>query len=180
MKHLKNIAVIMFVMALSLPVLGQNKKDKKVIKDADKAVATLLKVNPDMRHYFDKSAGCVIFPNVGKGGFIVGGASGNGVLYQYGVKKGMAHLTEFNIGLEFGGEALIEVIFFETLDEVNKFKEGNFQFDAGITATAIKSGMSMDAKYKDGVAVFTHAKGGLMAEASVGGQKFKYKPFDEM
>ena len=180
MKHLKNMVALLMVLTLTIPVMGQSKKDKKVIKDADKAVQTLLKVNPNMRHYFDKSAGCVIFPNVGKGGFIVGGASGNGVLYQYGVKKGMAHLAELNIGLELGGEALIEVIFFETLDEVNKFKEGKFQFDAGITATAIKSGISYDAKYKDGVAVFTHAKGGLMAEASVGGQKFKYKPFDEM
>lgn len=158
---------------------AQTKKDQKVIKDADEAVSTLLKVNPDLREYFDKSAGCVIFPNVGKGGFIIGGASGNGVLYVYGKKQGMASVKEFNIGMQIGGEALIEVIFFESTDQVEEFKKGKFEFDAGISATALKSGESLDAKYNDGVAVFTHTKGGLMADVSVGGQKFNYKPFAE-
>lgn len=177
MKHVKTLMLLLLVGNLSLSLSAQSSKDKKIIDDADKAVATLLEVNPGLREYFDKSAGCVIFPNVGKGGFIVGGASGNGVLYEYGKKKGMASVKELNVGLQAGGQALIEVIFFETKDEVDKFKESKFQFDAGVSATVLKSGESLDAKYKDGVAVFTHSKGGLMAEASVGGQKFSYKPF---
>ncbi|MGJ5641103.1 YSC84-related protein [Formosa sp. S-31] len=177
MKHVKILLLLLLVGNLSLSLSAQSSKDKKIIDDADKAVATLLEVNPGLREYFDKSAGCVVFPNVGKGGFIVGGASGNGVLYEYGKKKGMASVKELNVGLQAGGQALIEVIFFETKEEVDKFKESKFQFDAGVSATVLKSGESLDAKYKDGVAVFTHSKGGLMAEASVGGQKFSYKPF---
>lgn len=179
MKQLKTLITFLLLTQLSVSLSAQSEKDKKIIKDADAAVATLLEVNPSLREYFDKSAGCVIFPNVGKGGFIIGGASGNGVLYEYGKKKGMASVKELNVGLTAGGQALIEVIFFESKEEVDKFKEGKFTFDAGVSATAIKSGESLDAKYKDGVAVFTHTKGGLMAEASVGGQKFNYKPFKD-
>ncbi|MBP1839449.1 YSC84-related protein [Formosa algae] len=178
MKAFKNILALFVICSMTLTASAQSKKDKKVIKEADAAVKTLLEVNPGLKDFFDKSAGCVIFPNVGKGGFIIGGASGNGVLYQYGHKKGMAVLKEVSVGLQAGGQALIEVIFFEQLEDVEKFKEEKFEFDAGISAVALKSGESLDAKYKDGVAVFTHSKAGLMAEASVGGQKFSYKAFE--
>jgi len=162
---------------MSFAVHAQRRKDKKIIKESDAAVATLLEVNPDLRSFFDTSAGCVIFPNVGKGGFIIGGASGNGVLYEYGKKQGMASLKEINVGLQAGGQALIEIIFFEALDDVETFKAGTFEFDAGVSAVVLKTGESLDAKYKDGVAVFTHSKAGLMAEASIGGQRFTYKAF---
>ncbi|WMI68089.1 lipid-binding SYLF domain-containing protein [Mangrovimonas sp. YM274] len=177
MRHFKKLMVFLFVGNLALTLSAQSSKDQKIIEEADKAVATLLEVNPGLREYFDKSAGCVVFPNVGKGGLIIGGASGNGVLYEYGHKKGMASVKEISVGAQIGGQALIEVIFFETKEEVDKFKESKFEFDAGISATALTEGKSLDMKYKDGVAVFTHTKGGLMAEVSVGGQKFKYKSF---
>ncbi|WP_053991511.1 YSC84-related protein [Mangrovimonas sp. TPBH4] len=177
MRHFKKLMVFLFVGNFALTLSAQSSKDQKIIEEADKAVATLLEVNPGLREYFDKSAGCVVFPNVGKGGLIIGGASGNGVLYEYGHKKGMASVKEISVGAQIGGQALIEVIFFETKEEVDKFKESKFEFDAGISATALKEGKSLDVKYKDGVAVFTHTKGGLMAEVSVGGQKFKYEPF---
>ncbi|MGB5316433.1 MAG: YSC84-related protein, partial [Robiginitalea sp.] len=86
-------------------------------------------------------------------------------------------LKKISVGLQAGGEALIEVIFFETKADVDKFKDGNYEFDAGISATALKAGVSFDAEYTDGVAVFTYTKGGLMGDVSVGGQKFEYKPF---
>ena len=178
MKVLKHVFILLVMCSMSFAVNAQSKKDKKIIKESDEAVKTLLEVNPGLRDFFDNSAGCVIFPNVGKGGFIIGGASGNGVLYQYGAKKGMAGLKEVSVGLQAGGQALIEVIFFEELADVEKFKEEKFEFDAGVSAVALKKGESLDAKYKEGVAVFTHSKAGLMAEASVGGQKFSYKAFE--
>ncbi|WP_455169105.1 lipid-binding SYLF domain-containing protein [Aegicerativicinus sediminis] len=177
MKTLKPIMLMLVIGLLTFSMSAQNKKDKKVIKDAEAAKELLLKESPSLKKYFNTAAGYVIFPNVGKGGFIVGGASGNGVLYQGGKKQGMAGVKELNIGLQAGGQALIEVIFFETSKEVKHFKEGNFAFDAGVSAVALKSGETFDAKYDDGVAVFTHTKGGLMAEASVGGQKFDFKAF---
>lgn len=177
MKRIKYVIMLLLVGSMGLSASAQSKKDQKIIEDADNAVATLIKQNPDLKGFFDKSAGAAVFPNVGKGGFIVGGASGNGVLYEYGKKVGMTSLKEVSVGLQAGGEAIIEVIFFETKADVDKFKEGNFEFDAGISATALKSGVSFDADYRDGVAVFTHTKGGLMGDVSVGGQKFKYDPF---
>lgn len=177
MKKIKYVFAMLLVGAFTLTVSAQSKKEKETIKDSDKAVKTLLKLDPNLKTFFDKSAGYVMFPNVGKGGFIIGGAGGNGVLYENGKHIGGASITEFSIGPQIGGQSLIEVIFFEQKSDVEKFKAGNFEFDAGMSATAIKSGVSMNAKYKDGTAVFTHAKGGLMAEVSVGGQKFKYKPY---
>lgn len=177
MKRIKHLIMLLLIASIGLTASAQSKKDQKILDDTDDAVALLLKENPKIRTYFDKSAGAAVFPNVGKGGFIVGGSSGNGVLYEMGKKVGMSSLKKISVGLQAGGEALIEVIFFETKEDVAKFKEGNYEFDAGISATALKSGISFDAKYTDGVAVFTYTKGGLMGDISVGGQKFEYKPF---
>ncbi|TRZ43113.1 YSC84-related protein [Robertkochia solimangrovi] len=177
MNKFKFLGSMLVVLFLCLPLYAQSDKDKEIMNDAKSAKEALIKDDPGLKKFFEKAAGYVIFPNVGKGAFIVGGASGNGVLYEKGTATGMASLTKVSVGLQAGGEALIEVIFFETQNEVDEFKKNKFKFDAGATATAVKSGESVNAKYSEGVAVFTHTKGGLMAEASVGGQKFKYKAF---
>ena len=156
---------------------GQSKKDRKIMRDAKKAKQTLLENDSGLQRFFDNSAGYVLFPNVGKGGFIVGGASGNGVVYDKGEPIGMASLKKLNVGLQAGGQSIIEIIFFETATDLDRFKEGKFQFAAETSAVALKSGIAFNAKYKDGVAVFALPKAGLMADASVGGQKFGYTPF---
>lgn len=176
MKTLKSIVLVAFFM-IGTSLLAQNKKDQKIMADAKKAKTALLEAAPNLDGFFDNSAGYVIFPNVGKGGFIIGGASGNGVVYENGNPIGMADLKKLNIGLQAGGQAIIEVIFFETDTDLDRFKEGKFQFAAETSAVALKSGIAFNAKYKDGVAVFALPKAGLMADASVGGQKFGYKPF---
>ena len=174
MKTLKYVSSF-FIMLLVFTVNAQTVKDQKIIVDAVEAKAMLLKADEGLKSFFDKSAGYVIFPNVGKGGFIVGAASGNGVVYENGTKVGMADLKKLNIGFQAGGQAIIEVIFFETTDD---FKEGKFSFAAEASAVAVRSGIAFNAKYKDGVAVFALPKAGLMADASVGGQKFNYHPFE--
>ncbi len=179
MNTMKTLKAIILLTLLSVAVTGfsQDNKDQKIIKDAEKAKQKLLKADPGMEEFFKNSAGYVIFPNVGKGGFIVGGASGNGVVYDNGTMAGMADLKKLNIGLQAGGQAIIEVIFFETEAALQDFKEGDFQFAAEASAVAVESGIAVNAKYKDGVAVFALPKAGLMADASVGGQKFKFVPF---
>lgn len=172
-KYVTTLSMLFLVIAAT----AQNTKDKKIIKDADKAKMTLLKTDEGLKTFFDNSAGYVLFPNVGKGGFIVGASSGNGVVYENGIKVGMADLKKLNIGLQAGGQAIIEVIFFENEANLNEFKEGNFNFAAEASAVAVKSGIAFNAKYKDGVAVFALPKAGLMADASVGGQKFTYHSF---
>ncbi len=171
------IFALMAILLIGTGVMAQNSKDKKIMKDAQKAKTTLLETSPSLERFFDESAGYVIFPNVGKGGFIIGGASGNGVVYENGAAVGMADLKKLNIGLQAGGQAIIEVIFFETDVDLQRFKTEKFQFAAETSAVALKSGIAFEAKYKDGVAVFALPKAGLMADASVGGQKFKYKAF---
>ncbi|HDZ14554.1 MAG TPA: hypothetical protein ENH60_06600, partial [Pricia sp.] len=94
-----------------------------------------------------------------------------------GIPQGMADLKKLDVGFQAGGQAVIEAIFFETKDDMLQFKEEKFQFSADISAVALKSGVSANAKYRNGVAVFTLPKSGLMAEVSVGGQKFGYDTF---
>lgn len=176
MKALKSISTVLLIL-VSFTLHSQTKKDKRIMADAQKARKELLKTSPELQAFFDTSAGHVIFPNVGKGGFIIGGASGNGVVYEKGNPVGMADLKKLNVGFQAGGQAIIEIIFFETEVDLNRFKEGKFAFAAEASAVALKSGVAFNAKYKDGVAVFALPKAGLMADASVGGQKFGYHAF---
>lgn len=176
MKTLRNLLVAGLLIAFGT-TYSQTRKDKKIMEDATEAKSMLLKANSGLEEFFENSAGYVIFPNVGKGGFIVGGASGNGVVYENGTAVGMADLKKLNIGFQAGGQAIIEVIFFETPVDLERFKSENFEFSAETSAVALKSGIAFNAKYKDGVAVFALPKAGLMADASVGGQRFEYRPF---
>ena len=171
------ICVLATLLLTTTVASAQSRKDQKIMQDAQKAKTTLLETSPGLERFFEDSAGYVIFPNVGKGGFIIGGASGNGVVYENGDAVGMADLKKLNIGLQAGGQAIIEVIFFETDVDLQRFKTEKFQFAAETSAVALKSGIAFNAKYKDGVAVFALPKAGLMADASVGGQKFGYKAF---
>lgn len=177
MKDLKQGVLIIFLGIFTLGAVAQTTKDQKTMLDAEDAKNTLIAEDPGMEDLFKNSVGYVIFPNVGKGGLVVGGASGHGVVYENNKPIGSAQLTKLNIGLQAGVQALIEVIFFETQNELEEFKKGKFKFDAGASAVALKDGESYSPAYSEGVAVVTHSKGGLMADVSVGGQKFKYTPF---
>ena len=144
--------------------------------DAQAAVARFKRTDPTLSRFFESAVGYVVFPSVGKGGFIVGGAHGNGVVYKHGQIIGTAELTQGTIGAQIGGQVFSEIIFFETQEALNDFKESKLQISAQIGAVAAAEGVAKNAKYTQGVAIFTLPKAGLMAEASVGGQKFDYKP----
>lgn len=130
-----------------------------------------------MANLFDHSTGYVIFPNVGKGAIGVGGAAGNGIVFENGKAIGKASMKQVNVGFQFGGQAYREVIFFENQAALDRFKQNKFEFSAQASAVAVKTGAAANVKYRDGVMVFSQEKGGLMYEASVGGQKFDYKAF---
>jgi lipid-binding SYLF domain-containing protein len=176
MKNLNNIWVIVLACLLSIaPMFGQSTaKKNKIIADSQTAKAEFIKSDPLMKALFDKAYGYVIFPNVGKGGLGIGGAAGNGVAYEQNKRVGMAKLSQVSIGFQAGGQAYREVIFFETKNEMDRFKESRFEFSAQASAVAVTEGATANVKYTDGVMVFTMQKGGLMYEASVGGQKFKF------
>ncbi|TDE28262.1 MULTISPECIES: YSC84-related protein [Flavobacterium] len=176
MKNLNIIWVIVMACVISIaPIFGQSTaKKNKIIADSKTAKAEFIKSDPLMKALFEKASGYVIFPNVGKGGIGIGGAAGNGVVYEQNKRIGMAKLTQVSIGFQAGGQAYREVIFFESRKELERFKESKFEFSAQASAVAVTEGASANVKYTEGVMVFTMQKGGLMYEASIGGQKFKF------
>jgi lipid-binding SYLF domain-containing protein len=151
-------------------------KDQKIVEDAKTAKAEFIKSDGLMANLFNNAYAYVILPNVGKGGIGIGGAAGNGAAFRKGSLVGMAKMTQVTIGFQWGGQAYREVIFFETQADFDRFKEDRFELAAQASAVAATAGASANAKYKNGVMIFTQAKGGLMYEASIGGQKFKYRP----
>lgn len=152
-------------------------KDTKLMTDSKEAKAAFIKSDGLMQNLFDNSYAYVIFPNVGKGAIGVGGAAGNGIMYQGGRAIGRASMKQVSIGFQWGGQAYREVIFFENKETLDRFKENKFEFSAQASAVAATKGASGNVKYANGVMIFTQEKGGLMYEASVGGQKFKYETF---
>lgn len=146
--------------------------------------------------FFKKSYGYAVFPTIGKGGIGIGGAYGKGRVYAGGAHIGNTSMTQLTAGFQLGGQAYSQIIFFEDKHSLDQFTGGNFEFGAQATAVAITAGASASAStsgssagasatkntaatagvYYKGMAVFTVAKGGLMYEATIGGQKFKYEP----
>jgi lipid-binding SYLF domain-containing protein len=146
--------------------------------------------------FFSKSYGYALFPTIGKAGVGVGGAHGKGRVYVKGKVVGDASMTQITAGLQLGGQAYSQIVFFENKAAFDRFTSGRFEFGAEATAVAITAGASAQAStggtgagasvdedkatnagvYQNGMAVFTLTKGGLMYEATIGGQKFGYKP----
>ena len=171
----KIVLLVMIVMTVNLVYAQSDSKKKEIIAESEDAKSEFIKADKEMKELFSKAYGYVIFPNVGKGGLGVGGAAGNGSVYEKGKQIGTAKLTQVSIGLQAGGQAYREVVFFEEKKTMDRFKEDRIEFAAQLSAVAAASGASANAKYVEGVMVFTMAKGGLMYEASIAGQKFKYE-----
>ena len=169
--------ISLLLMTLSIAGFSQNSKDRELIEDSKNAKAEFIKSDSLMQSLFDNSYGYVIFPNVGKGAIGVGGAAGNGIVFEKGNPIGSAKLKQVSIGFQFGGQEYREVIFFESQAALDRFKQGKFEFAAQASAVAVTAGAAANIKYSDGVMVFTQEKKGLMYEASVGGQKFGYTAF---
>ncbi len=147
------------------------------IAKGQEAIDALLASDPTMQRYFDAAAGYVVIPTVGKAGVGIGGARGKGLLYENGEPTASVTMTQLSIGFQWGGQTYSEFVFFEDDEALEYFKKGNYELGAQASAVAIRAGVSVDAGYESGVAIFTQAKGGLMYEAAVGGQKFKVKAF---
>lgn len=172
---------------LYLPILGvlllliigcgpsKNTSDDLVSDSAD-AKATIIAKHPNMAELFSTSQGYAIFPNVGKGAYIIGGASGNGTVYENGRMVGYADLKQVDIGFQIGGKAFIEVLFFQTQTALNDFKDGSYQLSGNISAVILEEGASKDVEFNNGIAVVTMPKAGAMAGISVGGQRFEFFP----
>ena len=184
-----SILMIMFILALALANPVQ----------ADKFTDTInvFKKSEAVQPFFKNAYGYAVFPTIGKAGIGIGGSYGTGQVYQGGKVTGEVSLIKGSIGWQLGAQAFSEMIFFKDKRAYDEFTSGNFEFDATASAVAITAGAQASAgtegasagasagpatgaqaktNYHKGMVVFTHAKGGLMYEASIGGQKFKFKP----
>tara|TARA_R110002033_G_scaffold47786_7_gene93333 strand:+ start:45120 stop:45668 length:549 start_codon:yes stop_codon:yes gene_type:complete len=178
MKTLKTI-IFSAILFTSFSGFSQTAKEIKIMKDAESAKMKMVKTNKGLKTFMDESTAYVIFPNVGEGALIVGGASGNGVVYENGKSVGLADLKKIDIGLQAGGQALSESMFFETEEALAKFKDDELTFSAEASAVILESGASKNANYNDGVLVFAMPKAGVMADLSIGGQHLSYNAFDD-
>lgn len=174
---LKIVLFLAVIMGGSSSMAQTSGKEKKLIRDSKNAKADFISTDGLMSSLFASSYAYVIFPNVGKGGIGIGGAAGNGIVFEQGIIIGKARMTQLSIGFQLGGQAYREVIFFETKADLDRFKEDKFEFSAQASAVAATAGASANVKYHEGVMIFTQQKGGLMYEASVGGQKFDFTAF---
>jgi lipid-binding SYLF domain-containing protein len=142
---------------------------------AHKTLSRMVGKAPGIRKFLKNAYGYVVFPTVGEGAFIVGGAHGRGSAFRNNTKVANCTISKASVGWQAGGQTYSEVIFFKSKPQFDNFLSGNFAFDTGVKATAVKAGAAASVGYNDGVAVFSLPKGGLIASAAVGGQHFSCK-----
>lgn len=164
---------IVFSFTLNAQIGGWNPER---VKESKEALNKMLQQTPKLKVFYNKAYAYAVFPRVTKAGVGIGGAAGRGIVFKNRRVVGSASLKQASIGLQLGGQQYSEVIFFENKKAYDHFRNGKLKFDAQASAVAITVGASIDVAYHNGVAVFTKAKGGLMYEASIGGQHFKFKP----
>lgn len=145
--------------------------------DVQDAMHDVRNEDPTLDNFLGNAYAYVIFPSIGKGGAGLSGAYGRGEVFAQGKFAGYADMSQGGVGLTLGGETYREIIVFENADALNDFESNKLEFEAGASAVALKAGAAAAAKYNDkGVAVFTMPTGGLMFDASIGGQQFTFEP----
>jgi lipid-binding SYLF domain-containing protein len=166
----------MLMMASTSPASAEKVDDEKLASDVRDAMARFQEQDSTFEKTAESVVGYAIFPEVAKGGFIVGGSGGRGEVYEAGKLIGHAKLSEGTIGAQIGGQKFAEIILFKTETALNRFKKNRFELSAQATANAADQGGAAKAKYADGVAIIILPTSGLMADASIGGQKLKFIP----
>jgi lipid-binding SYLF domain-containing protein len=172
-------------------IFGSTAHAAATLDDCNKALGKFKELG-NVPQMIAESYGYAVLPTIGKGGIGIGGAGGTGCVYSGGKHTGNVSMGQVTIGFQLGGQAYSQIILFKNADTYQEFTKGNFEFGADATAVALTYGAEAGAStqgasasagdtkaagaWKRGMAIFTLAKGGLMYEASIGGQKYKYKP----
>ena len=145
----------------------------------DEVTATLKRLekkDPGLKRLLQKAHGYAVFPSVGKAAVVLGGSYGRGEVFEKGKFIGHATIAQFTVGVQLGGDTFAEVIVFETKPALERFKQGKMAFAANASAVLVKAGAAAANNFNRGVAVFAYSEGGMLLEAAIGGQKFKFKP----
>lgn len=170
------IATAIAIAALIAGGCASKPSDNVMIADARAAVVRFVDRDPSLQDWINHAHGYAVFPSMNKAGLGVGGSYGRGVVFERGEPVGTTSSMQGTVGLQIGVQNFSQIIFFQDEAALRTFQRGNFEFSAQATAVAATAGAAKTTSYEKGVAVFIMAKGGLMAEASVGGQKFTYEP----
>lgn len=179
--HIAGLAFIILAASGCATVPGNSLDREHLRERAAAAIERFKQADPSLTDsFFDSAAGWAVFPSVGKGGAGYGGAFGRGVVYAGGRPVGYCSLTQASIGFQLGGQVYKELIFFKEQADLAEFRAGDLAFSAQVSAVAATAGAARAADYRNGVAVFLLDSKGLMYEASVGGQKFEFVPFDQV
>ncbi len=160
-----------FILLMIFAMAGFSQEND--VNKAKEAIEDFKKEDPDIVKLFESAYGYAVLPGIGKGGIVIGGAGGKGTVFKGGEPVADVKMSQVTVGFQLGGQKYAEVIFFENEQAYTRFVEKDFEFAAQVSAVALASGASADAKFKDGILIFTQALGGLMYEASIGGQRFK-------
>ena len=176
----KKSHLLLFILSFIISSLSYGQGWKPELeKDSKEALSKMIADAPNLQTFKDQAYGYAVYPKITKAGLVIGGAAGEGVVFVKGGDAiGRSKLKQGSFGLQAGGQQYSEVIFFQHKEAFEKFKNGNLKFNAQASAVAIVPGASCDVAYQDGVAVFTRVKGGLRAEASLGGQHFSFVPVE--
>ncbi len=175
--NIKLLAVLLLAsIALAGCATAPEKPEARDVLSSEvkEAIAVFKQKDPGMQRFFDQSYGYAVIPKIAKGGIWVGGAFGRGEVYEQGQMVGYTSLSQATYGFTFGGEYFREIIFFREKQDLDKFKTEEYTFSAQATGVAATTGAAAKADYRDGMAVFIAPEKGLMVDASLGGQKFKY------
>jgi lipid-binding SYLF domain-containing protein len=143
---------------------------------ADATLDTMIARDPGLRDVVDRAYGYAVFPEVGKGGLLVGGAYGRGIVYEKGRKVGFVELNQASIGAQLGGQTFSELLVFRDRAALEELKGGDFEIGAGASAVVLTKGAATGARFERGVALFVLPRGGLMVDVSVTGQQLNFQP----
>jgi lipid-binding SYLF domain-containing protein len=151
-------------------------RNESVTSRSPGAVAMFRQGDPTISKFFDGAFGYAVFPEIAKGAAGIGAANGSGTVYRAGQVVGFTEMTQVTVGAQIGGQSYRMIIFFQDAAAFSRFTSGNLEFSANASAVIVKSGAAAANDYRDGLAVFVQPIAGAMAEASIGGQRFTYRP----
>jgi lipid-binding SYLF domain-containing protein len=177
-KTLFSLLTLTLIMSMSTASAWEPDTSDKMQLEVQAAILAIKAKDAGMEDWFTSAAGYAVFPNVGKGAVGIGGAYGKGLVISGDKVVGTTSLSQISIGLSLGGQGYAEFIFFKDDIALGEFKRGNWESGAQASAVIATAGASADAAYNKGVAIFTNISGGVMADASVGGQKFEFTPVE--
>ena len=173
------VAILVLTMTSQFSMAQTGESTAEFTQESMEALAKMIKKSPSLQPYYDQSYGYAVFPKVAKVGVSLGVAAGKGIVFKNHLAISMSKLKQLTFGLQFGAQKYSEVIFFQNKKAFEQFMNKKLKLNGQASAVAIKKGASADLSYSYGVAVFTQAKGGLMFEASIGGQHFANHPIED-